>query len=311
MSTKIEPKVLQSLRCPICMKSGLTAAANDSELFCAQCKISYPVFGGRPVLLPPDNRASLEYRISAAPARSSIARFVPSPSINLSKRFALQKMRLSLDSRGICSILVVGCGHQRAWLTPMMRQARAHDLVYTDIDPKSDADIFCDAHDLPFADQTFDAVITTAVLEHVFDPGRVATEIARVLKSEGLLYSELPFIQQVHEGAYDFTRYTLSGHRRLLRQFTEIDAGMVAGPATALVWSIENFLLAFFAGKHSRLVVKAVTRTFFFWLKYFDYFLRKRLEALDGASCTFFLGFKSEVPVEDADIVRRYVGAKY
>jgi hypothetical protein len=28
-------------------------------------------------------------------------------------------------------------------------------------------------------------------------------------------------MQQVHEGAYDFTRYTLSGHRRLFNGFTE------------------------------------------------------------------------------------------
>jgi len=192
-----------------------------------------------------------------------------------------------------------------------MQAKRPHALVYTDIDLGADVDIFCDGHDLPFVDGSFDAVITTAVLEHVLYPERVALEIGRVLRTGGVLYSELPFMQQVHEGAYDFTRYSLSGHRRLFRQFAELQSGMAAGPATALVWAIENFALAFFSGRHARLMAKVVVRCLFFWLKYFDYLLVRRPEAMDGASCTFFLGIKSDKPVDDADIIRHYVGAKH
>jgi len=58
-------------------------------------------------------------------------------------------------------------------------------------------------------------VVTTAMIEHVLYPEEVGAEICRILKVGGLLYSELPFIQPVHEGAYDFTKYTLFGHRHL------------------------------------------------------------------------------------------------
>jgi SAM-dependent methyltransferase len=308
----VEPSLLERLRCPACREGDLTPGVGGNTLACTRCGVSYPVSAGRPLLLRPDNIVfPADRRVSVAPPRSGLARFVPSPSINLSRNSTLQTMRGILDRRGNCNILVVGSGRQRTWLTPLMQVVRQHDLVYTDVSMEADADIFCDAHDLPFADCAFDAVITTAVLEHVLYPEHVAAEIARVLKPEGLLYSELPFMQQVHEGAYDFTRYTLSGHRRLFRQFAELESGMVAGPATALVWSIENFALAFFAGRRSRLATKAVVRILFFWLKYFDHILAKRPEALDGASCTFFLGAKDKTPIADAEIIRGYIGAKY
>ena len=118
-------------------------------------------------------------------------------------------------------------------------------------------------------------------------------------------------MQQVHEGAYDFTRYTLSGHRRLFNGFEELDSGMVAGPATALVWATENFALAFIRRRRSRMVAKAVVRLVFGWFKYLDILLRDRPEAMDGASCTYFFGRKATRPVSDVEIISRYVGAKH
>ena len=312
----IEHALLAILRCPLCRTGLLIQTVGDGALRCESCGARYPLSGARPVLLRPDNAIfRQDDYVRAEPQaivpRSQLARFIPGISVNLGRNIALRDMRQILDKEGNCAILVVGGGHQRSWLTPLMQASKPHRLVYTDIDAAADVDIFCDAHDLPFADGGFDAVVTTAVLEHVLYPERAAAEIARVVKPGGLLYSEMPFMQQVHEGAYDFTRYTLSGHRRLFRQFAELRSGMVAGPATALVWAIENFALAFFSGRKTRPIAKAAIRVLFFWLKYFDYLLVRRPEAMDGASCTYFLGRKSEPPVADAEIIERYVGAKH
>jgi SAM-dependent methyltransferase len=76
-----------------------------------------------------------------------------------------------------------------------------------------------DAHQIPLASESVDAVLVQAVLEHVLDPGQVVGEIERVLRRGGLVYAETPFLQQVHAGAYDFARYTSSGHRYLFRAF--------------------------------------------------------------------------------------------
>ena len=74
-----------------------------------------------------------------------------------------------------------------------------------------------------------DAVICQAVLEHVLEPASAVSEIHRVLRRDGLVYAETPFMQQVHERAYDFSRFTQSGHRWLFRRFSEISAGPIGG----------------------------------------------------------------------------------
>ncbi len=204
----------------------------------------------------------------------------------------------------------MGGGNQKRDLDRLMSEYSNIKLIYSDVDVNADVDLFCDAHDLPFQDQVFHGIITTAVLEHVLYPEKVVSEMHRVLKDGGVIYSEIPFMQQVHEGAYDFTRYTLSGHRRLFNYFSEISSGLVAGPGTVLVWSIEHFALCFTGNNTSRLLTKAMVRLVFSWLKYFDYLFKNNPQALDGASCTYFLGKKStEKVVSDQMIIERYKGA--
>lgn len=45
----------------------------------------------------------------------------------------------------------------------------------------------CDAQDLPYHDDTFDVVVADHMLYHVPDPGRAASEFARVLRPGGVL----------------------------------------------------------------------------------------------------------------------------
>lgn len=283
---------------------------------CESCGACFPIVHGRPVLLRHDNVVFSidEYQRASPPSRAAIQGcgcFILSPSVNLASKRMLQRVRDLILPMRQATVLVVGGGHQRQWLDSQLGTGGAIQVLYSDIDVDADVDVFCDGHDLPFVDGIFDAVIATAVLEHVLYPERVAAEISRVLKIGGLLYSEVPFMQQVHEGAYDFTRYTLSGHRRLFNHFSEIESGMVAGPATALVWAIENFALAFVVRSMQRKATKALVRFSFGWLRYFDHLLVNRPEAMDGASCTFFFGLKIEGRVPDKDIVAHYVGAKH
>jgi len=301
-----------TLRCPDCRVGVLVF--EKRTLHCRECSASFPVSDGRPVLLRHDNSLfNINDYLNVFPSISHhrmLGRFIPSISVNLSVLRLMKRLRLLLDARGPSVILVVGGGRQRSWLDPLLCATVSHQIIYTDIDTTADVDIFCDGHDLPFNDNSVDAVITTAVLEHVLYPERVAAEISRVVKLDGILYSEMPFMQQVHEGAYDFTRYTLSGHRRLFNMFLEIEAGMVAGPATALAWAIENFILAFFSDHRIRKIAKVFTRFGLFWLKYFDYFLIRRTGAMDGASCTYLFAKKIDSKVLDSKIVSDYVGAK-
>jgi SAM-dependent methyltransferase len=162
-----------------------------------------------------------------------------------------------------------------------------------------------DAHQIPLADGSVDAVVIQAVLEHVLDPTRVVAEIARVLPAGGVVYAETPFLQQVHAGPYDFVRYTSSGHRYLFRKFEEIAAGPVAGPGTQLVWSIDHtvrgLLRSEFAGKIARGLV--------FWLRGIDRLVPSAF-ATDDASAFYFLGRRAERELTPQEVVSYYKGAQ-
>ena len=309
--------LLPFLQCPCCHKGKLLLEKNIERGLCGTCGARYPVVHDRPVLLRQDNPVfPIKDYLIAAPPRppakpSGLKRFIPTPSVNVASNRVLDRLKSILIQAETATVLVVGGGRQRSWLDQRLSAETHLKLIYSDIDIGADVDLFCDGHDLPFADGCMDAVITTAVLEHVLYPERVAAEIHRVLKTGGLLYSEMPFMRQVHEGAYDFTRYTLSGHRRLFNGFTEIETGMVAGPATALVWAIENLALAFVRRPVFRTLTNTGVQLVFYWLKWLDYLLVNRPEAMDGASCTYFLGAKTTEPVSDLEIINRYVGAKH
>ena len=97
---------------------------------------------------------------------------------------------------------------------------------------------------MPLQSNSFDGVWIQAVLEHVVEPSKVVSEIYRVLKTHGIVYAETPFMQQVHEGAYDFTRYTVLGHRYLFKDFEMIGIGGNKGPELVLAWAFRYFVWA-------------------------------------------------------------------
>lgn len=78
------------------------------------------------------------------------------------------------------------------------------------------SDIVGSLEALPVDDGSFDAVLSTQVLEHVAEPLRVLRELHRVVRSGGRLYLTAPLIGELHEEPYDFFRYTPYGLRHLL-----------------------------------------------------------------------------------------------
>jgi SAM-dependent methyltransferase len=197
-------------------------------------------------------------------------------------------------------ILVIGGGTIGSGAEALYQQ-RDLELVGTDIYPSEWTSLVCDGHKLPFADEAFDGVIIQAVLEHVLVPETVVSEIYRVLKYSGMVCAGTPFMQQVHEGAYDFTRYTASGHRWLFRRFDEMESGIVGGPGIALLWSIAYFARSLGASR----AVSSVLTAPFFWVRLLDRFTNRR-PALDAASGVYFLGRKSQYELRPSDMPAYY-----
>jgi len=259
-------------------------------------------------VFPRDAYANARHR----PKRgTSLSEFFPWKSVNLAAKRMLGSFVAEVATSNPAHVLVIGSGNQRRWLGGLFKGHPHVVICYSDVDQWASVDLYCDAHDIPFQHGVFHGVIASAVLEHVLYPERVIGEIHRVLRNGGLVYSEVPFMQQVHEGAYDFTRYSLSGHRRVFHDFEELSSGIVAGPGTTLLWAIEHFLLCFAPGRLLARLTTFAARTLFFWVKYFDYPLRDSAAAVDGASCTYFLGRKTPGSyTSDRQIIDRYVGRK-
>ena len=71
---------------------------------------------------------------------------------------------------------------------------------------------------MPFADNSFDTLMATEVLEHCPDPVLTLTEMQRVLKPGGLLFFTVPFLWYLHEVPHDEYRYTPFALQRILEQ---------------------------------------------------------------------------------------------
>lgn len=199
-------------------------------------------------------------------------------------------------------ILVIGGGTPGDGLVELYADPTV-DLISFDIYVSPVVQFVADGHAIPLTDGSVDGVVIQAVLEHVLEPTVVVKEIHRVLRSGGIVYADSPFLQQVHSGPYDFTRFTDSGHRYLFRSFEYVDSGCVAGAGTALRWSLDYFVRALTRS----IRLGRITALCFFWLSYVDRILDPR-HSLDGASSVFFLGRKTAVSITEAQIIDYYQG---
>jgi SAM-dependent methyltransferase len=79
-------------------------------------------------------------------------------------------------------------------------------------------DVYYDGHTIPFADNTFDSILTNEVLEHVFNLENIIGELHRVLKPGGKILITTPFAWMEHEAPVDFGRYTSFGMKALMER---------------------------------------------------------------------------------------------
>jgi SAM-dependent methyltransferase len=298
-----------TIRCVEC--GSLDVSSEPSKIVCEHCLVEFPIVLGVPVFL---KRSGL-FTVATADdsqhngfTRRTMRRFATlAPSMSNTRLASRAKSRaiFSQDNKGIC--LVVGAGDNVAETVTLGAHFRL--VVSTDVSVNDAVDIVCDGHDMPFADDQFDFVVLTAVLEHVLDPDKVVRELSRVLKSGGTVYAVTPFMQQVHMGAFDFHRFTDLGHRWLFRDFVELERGTCGGPATSLVWSIVYFASSFGFNRRSARLFGLSARLLFFWIKYLDFFLERRIAARDAANGFYFVGKNLKRHAIDATtLLSLYIG---
>lgn len=309
-----DEKCLEELRCPV-SKSRL--AENGDTLVCTgACEgesREYPVVDGKPVLIDFENSVVDRETVTKTRGASEVERADYSGPARLVKRILSPENRNTRENirkltemlhalPNPARLLVIGGGSVGRSLSPLYDDDRI-EIYSFDIYASPTVQFVADAHKLPLADDFFDAVIVQAVLEHVLEPDKVVAEIWRVLKADGLVYAETPFMQHVHEGAYDFTRYTESGHRYLFRNFSRVDSGVCGGPGMQLMWSVDYFARSLFRSRAAGKLAKLA----FSWAQIFDRFIPPEF-AVDAASGIYFLGKKSLFAIGPEQIITHYMG---
>jgi len=82
----------------------------------------------------------------------------------------------------------------------------------------SEVDILSDARKLPFKDESFDTILCTEVIEHIYEFKTAISEMNRILKNGGVLILSTPYFYWVHESPYDFFRFTKNGIVKLMEE---------------------------------------------------------------------------------------------
>jgi SAM-dependent methyltransferase len=286
---------------------------------CDACVRTYPAVNGVPVLL---NDANSVFAIADFLQVKSSYVGASGYSGHLDRRYGVRQIYRRVMHRLLESdIATREFGAKQAMQFIQQRQPEARvlivgagdttysgNVVYTDVAFGKNVSCIADAHDLPFESGSFDACIACNVLEHVADPQRCVAEIERVLRLGGYVYAETPFMQPVHMGAYDFTRFTFLGHRRLFRRFDELRSGMAAGPASSATQTLRYAIVSMSdrstTKKWLRLLGLLVTYPF----RFLDKFMKSHNSSYDSASGFYFLGTLRVENISDREILGFFRG---
>jgi len=290
-------------------------APSGDKLICTSCNLQYPLIRGVPILI---NESESVFRISdyetqqayhgasgyggtldktsgAKKAYRRFARFLSEAPVPGGSFDFLSQI---LSERPDAKILVVGSGERQY----------GENVTYTDVAFSKNIACICDSHDLPFSDQTFDAVIAEAVLEHVCDPQKCVSEYVRVLKPDGFAFATIPFLQPVHMGAYDFTRFTHLGLRRLFRQFDEIASGVCGGPVYSGIHLFREQLLCLTDNHRLQTVLRLLGLLVTFPIRYLDPIFSRTMQSYNSSCAFYFFGRKRQSPIPDRDILGMFRG---
>ncbi len=120
----------------------------------------------------------------------------------------------------------------------------ADSILNVDIFNYPEVDMVADCTKLPFADNSIDCVISSAVLEHVSNPEAFIIEANRVLKTGGTIITGVPFIQGFHASPNDYYRWTNKGlvsfHEK--HNFICEEIKPLGGPTSGFLWILQEWL---------------------------------------------------------------------
>jgi len=210
-------RILPLLACPLCRGP---LADQQQYLTCQHCGVQHPVRGGVPVLLP--------------------AGVTDAGAVGSSQEDIVSRHPYSARAEEIIA------SHRQGWVLDLGaggKLERRENVIQIDIFRYPSVDVVGSADCLPFQDNSFDAIVSQAVFEHLQYPEWAVREVRRVLKPGGVAKIDTAFLQPEHGYPYHFYNATETGLRHWFRDF-EIDWSGVEPfqhPKWAMYWFMDVY----------------------------------------------------------------------
>jgi len=169
------------------------------------------------------------------------------------------------------------------------------DVINVDFYPFAIVDIVADIADLPFKDNSVDAIVCESVLEHVKNPWAIVREMKRILKPKGIIYLSVPFIAGFHSSPDDYYRWSKQGLRELLKDFKEEEIGVRSGPTSGMLSVVNEWIaiILSFGLKPLHQIILMILTIVTFPLKFPDYFISKFSTSQNIAFGFYYIGRKN------------------
>ena len=175
---RLSEEVVGLLRCPAC-KSELEIEDVQFRCINSECRSVFPIVDGIPILI--DDRRSL-FRIDdfmqgrdtffklseRSRMRKLLRRLLPKISKNIGTRENYREfVRLLLRQSSLPKVLIVGGSVLGSGIEPLLSESDV-TLVESDVSFGDRTALICDAHDIPFAECSFDGVVAEAALAGLY-----------------------------------------------------------------------------------------------------------------------------------------------
>lgn len=170
--------------------------------------------------------------------------------------FLVKDIKVALEKYARGNFLDLGCGNKpyETIYGPLTEKQIGCDAIQSD---KNRVDVICLATELKFNKNSFDSILCTQVLEHVFDHHSMISEIFRVLKPGGHIILTVPFAWEKHEEPYDFFRFTPHALKELFeRAGLSIDYIKPNGGKWAAIYQLRTNMLYHSFSKKKGFILK-------------------------------------------------------
>ena len=208
MNSKLSNNVWNIIACPHC---GASLHSSNQNVSCGSCQSQYSYTKSGAIDLRLQQRKKYQYDFSLGtpllPESGFDFGILPeknNPEVDFSKHDVphhLSKEIMSHFPKGKIDnslMLDLGCGN-------MVHQdvCEYAGFEHVGLDYQSnDASILGDAHALPFKDESFEFVLSIAVLEHIRFPFVAMKESYRVLKPNGVFIGTVAFLEPFHGDSF-------------------------------------------------------------------------------------------------------------